>query len=139
MPDDTLTLLAAEVRGKTLRLIDAVPDDPVYDLGIQDQAFLGPESGLAVPDGEGDASPLGMAHVALAEAATVEVIKPSIFGVLIITIVYVPILSLTGIEGKTFQPMALTVIFALVGSMLVSLTVMPVLASMVLRRTGGGG
>ena len=48
------------------------------------------------------------------------------FGVLIITVVYVPILALTGIEGKMFKPMALTVIFALVGALMLSLTLMPV-------------
>jgi cobalt-zinc-cadmium resistance protein CzcA len=51
------------------------------------------------------------------------------FGVLIITVVYVPILALTGIEGKMFRPMALTVIFALVGSLLLAVTLMPVLCS----------
>ena len=49
-------------------------------------------------------------------AAAKEVGRPMFFGVLIITIVYVPILSLTGIEGKMFKPMALTVIYALVGA-----------------------
>jgi cobalt-zinc-cadmium resistance protein CzcA len=56
------------------------------------------------------------------------------FGELIIMIVYLPILALEGIEGKLFRPMALTVIFALLGSMLLSLTLMPVLASLVLPR-----
>ena len=54
------------------------------------------------------------------------------FGELIIMIVYLPILTLEGIEGKMFRPMALTVIFALVGSMVLSLTLMPVLASLLL-------
>ncbi len=54
------------------------------------------------------------------------------FGELIIMIVYLPILTLEGIEGKLFRPMALTVIFALVGSMILSLTLMPVLASLFL-------
>jgi cobalt-zinc-cadmium resistance protein CzcA len=62
---------------------------------------------------------------ALAEAATVEVIKPSIFGVLIITLVYVPIFALTGVEGKMFHPMAFTVVFALTAAMIVSLTFVP--------------
>lgn len=61
--------------------------------------------------------------------AAVEVRKPTMFGELIIMIVYLPILTLEGIEGKLFRPMALTVIFALAGSMLMSLTLMPVLAS----------
>ena len=64
--------------------------------------------------------------------AAVEVRKPTMFGELIIAIVYLPILALQGTEGKLFRPMALTVIFALAGSMVLSLTVMPVLASMAL-------
>jgi heavy metal efflux system protein len=66
--------------------------------------------------------------------AAVEVRKPTMFGELIIMIVYLPILTLEGIEGKLFRPMALTVIFALVGSLVLSLTLMPVLASLVLPR-----
>ncbi len=58
--------------------------------------------------------------------------KPTLFGELIIMIVYLPILTLEGVEGKLFRPMALTVIFALVGSMILSLTLMPVLASFIL-------
>lgn len=61
--------------------------------------------------------------------AVVEVRKPTLFGELIIAIVYLPILTLEGIEGKLFRPMAWTVIFALAGSMLLSLTLLPVLAS----------
>src|SRR5207244_7127990 len=49
-------------------------------------------------------------------AASKQVGRPMVFGVAIITIVYVPILALMGIEGKMFKPMALTVIFALVGA-----------------------
>ena len=56
------------------------------------------------------------------------------FGELIIMIVYLPILTLEGVEGKLFRPMALTVIFALAGSMVLSLTLMPVLASLVLPK-----
>ena len=66
-------------------------------------------------------------------SAAKEVGRPTFFGVLIITIVYVPILSLTGIEGKMFKPMALTVIYALIGALIFSLTLMPVLCSYVLR------
>ena len=61
--------------------------------------------------------------------AAVEVRKPTLFGELIIMIVYLPILTLQGTEGKLFRPMALTVIFALVGSMILSMTLMPTLAS----------
>ena len=66
-------------------------------------------------------------------SAAKEVGRPTFFGVLIIAIVYVPILSLTGIEGKMFKPMALTVIYALIGALILSLTLMPVLCSYVLR------
>ena len=66
--------------------------------------------------------------------AAMEVRKPTMFGELIIMIVYLPILTLEGIEGKLFRPMALTVIFALIGSMILSLTLMPVLASLLLPR-----
>lgn len=57
--------------------------------------------------------------------ATAEVIRPSIFGVLIITVVYLPIFTLTGVEGKMFHPMALTVVMALLASLLLSLTFVP--------------
>ena len=66
--------------------------------------------------------------------AAIEVRKPTMFGELIIMIVYLPILALEGIEGKMFRPMALTVIFALIGSMLMSLTLVPVLASVLLPK-----
>jgi cobalt-zinc-cadmium resistance protein CzcA len=66
--------------------------------------------------------------------AAVEVRKPTLFGELIIMVVYLPILTLEGIEGKLFRPMALTVIFALTGSMILSMTLMPVLASLLLPR-----
>ena len=67
--------------------------------------------------------------------AAVEVRRPTLFGELIIMIVFLPVLTLEGIEGKMFRPMALTMIFALAGSMLLSLTLMPVLASLVLPRS----
>ncbi|WP_437734858.1 efflux RND transporter permease subunit [Sorangium sp. So ce1335] len=66
--------------------------------------------------------------------ASIEVRRPTMFGELIIMIVYLPILALEGAEGKLFRPMALTVIFALIGSMILSLTLMPVLASLLLPR-----
>lgn len=77
----------------------------------------------------------GRSRLQVVRDAAIEVRKPTMFGELIIMIVYLPILALQGIEGKLFRPMALTVIFALVGSMLLSLTLMPVLASLVLPRT----
>jgi heavy metal efflux system protein len=66
--------------------------------------------------------------------AAIEVRKPTMFGELIIIIVFLPILTLEGIEGKMFRPMALTFIFALVGSLVLSLTLMPVLASLLLPK-----
>ncbi len=66
--------------------------------------------------------------------AAIEVRKPTMFGELIIMIVFLPILTLEGIEGKLFRPMALTMIFALAGSLILSLTLMPVLASLLLPK-----
>ncbi len=94
---------------------------------------LGHEPQLALPavaqDGQG-----GIDRIRAIRAAAVEVRQPTLFGELIIMIVYLPILTLEGVEGKLFRPMALTVIFALVGSLVLSLTVMPVLASLLLPR-----
>ncbi|MEZ5387451.1 MAG: CusA/CzcA family heavy metal efflux RND transporter [Prosthecobacter sp.] len=59
--------------------------------------------------------------------------SPMFFGVLIITLVYLPILALTGIEGKMFHPMAITVMLALGGALVLSLTLMPALCSLLLR------
>ncbi|MGQ0589788.1 MAG: efflux RND transporter permease subunit [Sphingosinicella sp.] len=59
-----------------------------------------------------------------AEAST-EVIRPSLFGIAIITIVYLPIFALTGVEGKTFHPMAITVVLALTAAAVLSLTFVP--------------
>jgi cobalt-zinc-cadmium resistance protein CzcA len=66
--------------------------------------------------------------------ASVEVRGPTMYGELIIAVVYLPILALEGIEGKMFRPMALTVLFALLGSLVFSLTLMPVLSSLLLSR-----
>jgi cobalt-zinc-cadmium resistance protein CzcA len=74
----------------------------------------------------------GRSRLEIIRDAAVEVRKPTMFGELIIMIVYLPILTLEGVEGKLFRPMALTVIFALAGSMVLSLTLMPVLASLFL-------
>ncbi|WCJ60171.1 CusA/CzcA family heavy metal efflux RND transporter [Fontisphaera persica] len=64
--------------------------------------------------------------------ASKQVANPMFFGVLIITLVYVPILALTGIEGKMFHPMAITVMLALGGALVLALTLMPVLCSYLL-------
>ncbi|WP_288367508.1 CusA/CzcA family heavy metal efflux RND transporter [uncultured Alcanivorax sp.] len=65
--------------------------------------------------------------------ATNEVIRPSLFGVAIITVVYLPIFSLTGVEGKMFHPMAATVVMALLSAMALSLTVVPAAVAVFLR------
>ncbi len=72
-------------------------------------------------------------------AASKQVAHPMFFGVVIITIVYIPILALTGIEGKMFHPMAVTVMLALTGALVLALTLMPVLCSFLLRGRIGEG
>jgi len=76
----------------------------------------------------------GAARLKLVQEATNAVKKPACFGQLIIMIVYIPILTLEGVEGKMFRPMALTVVFILLGSLVLSLTVVPVLSSLFLPR-----
>ncbi|WCJ59893.1 CusA/CzcA family heavy metal efflux RND transporter [Fontisphaera persica] len=66
--------------------------------------------------------------------AALEVRQPTLYGELIILVVFLPVLTLEGIEGKLFRPMALTMIFALLGSLVLSLVLMPVLASLLLSR-----
>ena len=61
----------------------------------------------------------------LVASASAEVIRPSIFGIVIITAVYLPIFALEGIEGKTFHPMAITVVLALTAALILSLTLVP--------------
>ena len=76
----------------------------------------------------------------LAASATSEVIRPSLFGVLIITLVYVPIFALTGVEGKMFHPMAITVVMALTAALVLSLTFVPAaVALFVTGRVRGEG
>lgn len=65
--------------------------------------------------------------------ATNEVIRPSLFGVGIITVVYIPIFSLTGVEGLMFHPMAATVVMALISAMLISLTIVPAAVAIFLK------
>ena len=66
--------------------------------------------------------------------ASREVATPVVFAIVIITLPYVPILSLQGVEGKMFRPLAWTVILALLGSLALALTLMPVLASLCFRK-----
>ncbi|MGB1562270.1 MAG: efflux RND transporter permease subunit [Sinimarinibacterium flocculans] len=65
--------------------------------------------------------------------ATREVIRPALFGVFIITAVYLPIFALSGVEGKMFHPMALTVVMALASAMLLSLTFVPAMVAVLFR------
>jgi len=66
-------------------------------------------------------------------SATKEVIRPALFGVFIITAVYLPIFSLTGVEGKMFHPMAMTVVIALSAAMLLSITFVPAAVAMMFK------
>uniref|UniRef100_UPI003562DD43 efflux RND transporter permease subunit n=1 Tax=Zhongshania sp. TaxID=1971902 RepID=UPI003562DD43 len=66
-------------------------------------------------------------------SATKEVIRPALFGVFIITAVYLPIFSLTGVEGKMFHPMAMTVVIALSAAMLLSITFVPAAIAMMFK------
>src|SRR5262249_5572993 len=66
-------------------------------------------------------------RLATVRASTVEMVKPSLYGQAIILLVYVPLLSFTGVEGKMFEPMALTVILALSAAFVLSLTLVPAL------------
>ena len=68
------------------------------------------------------------------EAGAVKVVKSSTFAVLIILIVFFPILTLTGIEGKYFTPMAQTLVFCIIGALLLSLTYVPMMATLFLKR-----
>ena len=70
----------------------------------------------------------------LVSDATREVIRPALFGVFIITAVYMPILALTGVEGKMFHPMAITVIIALLSAMVLSLTFVPAAVALLFRK-----
>jgi len=79
-------------------------------------------------------------RIPIAFEALREVARPVIFAILIIVIVFVPLFTLESMEGKMFKPLALTICFALAGSLLASLTIVPVLSSiLVKRKTGGGG
>ena len=75
--------------------------------------------------------PVNKTHVML-EAAR-EVINPIAFAILIIIVVFLPLFSLTGLEGKLFKPMALTIAFAMLGSLILTLTLVPVLAALILK------
>jgi cobalt-zinc-cadmium resistance protein CzcA len=89
-------------------------------------------------DGSHDPAELQQHHgrMALFANAATEVARPILFGVLIIIAVYLPVFTLEGLEGKMFRPMAITVCSAILGSLLLSLTAVPVAASYLLSVTG---
>ncbi len=68
-------------------------------------------------------------------SATNEVIRPSLFGVIIITVVYIPLFSLTGVEGKMFHPMAATVVMALLAALVLSFTFIPAAVALFMSGT----
>jgi len=78
--------------------------------------------------------PVGRRVVREVQHAAVEVARPLTFAVLIIMTVYVPILTFQRIEGKLFRPMAITISLAVIGALLLTLTLIPVLASYLFRR-----
>jgi cobalt-zinc-cadmium resistance protein CzcA len=106
-------------------------------LGIRDWGLEGKNLSSSLIPYPQSPIPSDRSRLQIIRDAAVEVRKPTMFGELIIMIVYLPILALEGAEGKLFRPMALTVILALAGSMVLSLTLMPVLASLVLPQRVG--
>jgi cobalt-zinc-cadmium resistance protein CzcA len=108
----------------------------LMSLGAIDFGLVVDSSVILVENSErrlGMAKP-GASVLDVVRDASVEVRKPTLFGELIIALVYLPVLALEGIEGKLFRPMALTVILTLLGSVLLSMTLAPVLASFALRK-----
>ena len=97
---------------------------------VVDSSVIVVENTLRRLDLEGGRRPV----LEVVKDAALEVRRPTLFGELIIIIVYLPILTLEGVEGKLFRPMAATVVFVLVGSLLASLTLTPVMASLALGR-----
>jgi cobalt-zinc-cadmium resistance protein CzcA len=75
-----------------------------------------------------------MSRIAIASESVREVARPVIFAILIIIVVFVPLFTLESMEGKMFKPLALTICFALVSSLVVSLTIVPVLSSIVVKK-----
>jgi len=80
----------------------------------------------------------GESRAAVIVRAAVEVGRPILFAISIIVIVFLPLFSLQGVEGKTFRPLAYTVVMAMIGSLVYSLVAAPVLASLLMRRPRQG-
>ena len=81
----------------------------------------------------GEAAANGVSRVRVILQATMEVATPTIFGIAIIILVFLPLMSLQGIEGKLFAPLALTIVIALAVSLVVSLILSPVLCAYILK------
>ena len=79
------------------------------------------------------------ARLRLTAEAVREVAVPLVSGVVIIVTVFLPLLSLQGLEGRLFGPVALTIAFALCSALLLSITIVPAMAATVLKAGGGGG
>ncbi len=93
------------------------------------------EAGRARPSQEPGASALPLEErLEIVRKATGEVIRPALFGVGIITAVYIPIFALTGVEGKMFHPMATTVVIALLSAMVLSVTFVPASVAILFRK-----
>jgi len=106
----------------------------LLSLGAIDFGLVVDSSVIMVENVVRRAAKEGSDRLALVRDAAIEVRGPTMFGEAIIMIVFLPILTLEGVEGKLFRPMAMTVILALAGSLVLSLTLMPVLASLLLPR-----
>jgi cobalt-zinc-cadmium resistance protein CzcA len=78
-------------------------------------------------------APAGVSRLHLVYRAVTEVATPVVSGIAIIVVVFLPLFSLTGLEGRMFAPLALTIVFALLSSLLMSLSVIPVLASLFMQ------
>lgn len=95
-------------------------------------------AGNDAPGEQGDGHRRRLPRLHLIFRATREVSVPVASGILIIIIVFLPLMTLQGLEGKLFVPVALTIVFALASSLLLSLTVIPTLASFLLGKGGHG-
>lgn len=126
-----LSMLFAVIAMNLLHVSGNLMSLGAIDFGlIVDGAVIIVENAVRRLAEEGRGPPLSTKdRIDVVQRATLEVLGPAAFGVLIIAIVYLPIVSLTGVEGKMFKPMATTVLLALSGSFLLSLTVVPVLTS----------
>ncbi len=80
-----------------------------------------------------------LSRIQITLEAVREVARPVIFAILIIIIVFVPLFTLESMEGKMFKPLALTICFALAGSLVAALTIVPVLGNLLIKRRSGRG